>query len=130
MSVRTLVAALLLVAGAATAADMQDVSQAEVMKRIESKDAATVIVDVRTPEEYAAGHVPGAVNIPYTHLPARASALASVGHKDIVLYCQTGVRAGRAAERLREHGFTRLLHLEGDMKQWTEKKLPLEVTGD
>jgi rhodanese-related sulfurtransferase len=127
MSVSRVVAVLLLAAAGAHAEDARTVSQADVLKRIESKDAATVIVDVRTPEEYAAGHLPGAINIPYTHLPARASALAGAGDKNIVLYCQTGVRAGRAAERLREHGFTRLLHLEGDMKQWTDKKLPTEV---
>jgi rhodanese-related sulfurtransferase len=119
-------AVLTLIAASASADDARTLTQAEVLKRIESKDAATVIVDVRTPEEYAAGHVPGAVNLPYTHLPARASELAGAGDKDIVLYCQTGVRAARAAERLREHGFSRLLRLEGDMKQWTAKALPTE----
>jgi len=125
LRVSLLVAALLIVTAAA-ADDVRPVSQTEMLKRIERNDPATLIVDVRTPEEYAAGHVPGAVNIPYTHLPARASALAVGGDKDIVLYCQTGVRAGRAAERLRQHGFTRLLHLEGDMKGWLEKRLPTE----
>jgi phage shock protein E len=128
MRLRTSLLAALLTLTCVPAAtdDARNVSQSEVLKRIESEDVAMLIVDVRTPEEYAAGHVPGAVNIPYTHLPARASALAGAGDKDIVLYCQTGVRAGRAAERLRAHGFTRLLHLDGDMKQWIEKKLPVE----
>ena len=83
-----------------------------------------IILDVRTPEEYAAGHIPGAINIPYTHLPARASELANAAEKDIVLYCATGIRSELAAERIREHGYSRLLHLDGDMKAWQEQRRP------
>ena len=102
------------------------IEQSALLARIEQRDEGLVILDVRTPEEFAAGHVPGAVNIPYTHLPARISALPSAADKDIVVYCATGVRAERAATRLRENGFTRLLHLEGDMKKWEALGLPLE----
>jgi rhodanese-related sulfurtransferase len=83
-----------------------------------------IILDVRTPEEFAAGHIPGAINIPYTHLPARLSELPDAGDKDIVLYCATGVRVERAVERMREQGYSRLLHLDGDMKSWQDKKRP------
>ena len=100
------------------------INQETLLNRIEQKDASTIILDVRTPEEFAAGHVPGAVNIPYTHLPARLSDLTDAGDKEIVLYCATGIRAERAAERMREQGYTRLLHLDGDMKAWEEKKRP------
>lgn len=102
------------------------INQEALLKRIEKKDASMIILDVRTPEEFAAGHVPGAINIPYTHLPARVSELRDVSDKDIVLYCATGVRAERAAGRIREHGYTRLLHLDGDMKAWNEKNRPKE----
>ena len=88
----------------------------------------TVALD-RSPEEFAAGHVPGAVNIPYTYLPASISELKDAADKDIVIYCETGVRAERAVSRLKEHGFTRLLHLDGDMKQWREKQLPVSKEG-
>jgi rhodanese-related sulfurtransferase len=100
------------------------IQQEALLKRMEKKDAAMIILDVRTPEEFAAGHIAGAVNIPYTHLPARVSELQAAGDKDIVLYCATGVRAERAAERMREQGYTRLLHLDGDMKAWSEKNRP------
>jgi len=100
------------------------IKQEALLKRIETKDASMIILDVRTPEEFAAGHVPGAINIPYTHLPARVSELPDAGDKEIVLYCATGVRAERAAQRIREHGYTRLLHLDGDMKAWDEKNRP------
>jgi phage shock protein E len=95
------------------------------LARIERKDSELVVLDVRTPEEFAAGHVPGAINIPYTHLPARIAEVSG-SDKDIVLYCATGVRAERAAQRLRENGYARLLHLEGDMRGWQESRLPIE----
>jgi phage shock protein E len=78
------------------------IQQEALLERMENKDASMIILDVRTPEEFAAGHIAGAVNIPYTHLPARLSELTDAGDKDIVLYCATGVRAERAAERMRE----------------------------
>lgn len=120
------VLALALVCQLAYAGETPRIDQASLLKRVEAKDTALIVLDARTPEEFAAGHVPGAVNIPYTYLPASISTLKDAADKDIVIYCQTGVRAERAASRLRENGFTRLLHLDGDMKQWREKNLPLE----
>ena len=98
--------------------------QEALLERIEQQDASMIILDVRTPEEFASGHIPGAINIPYTHLPARLSELPDEGDKDIVLYCVTGVRVERAVERMREQGYSRLLHLDGDMKAWDEKNRP------
>jgi phage shock protein E len=111
---------------AARAEDTPRISQADLIKRIDAKDPALLVLDVRTAEEFATGHVPGAVNIPYTHLPARISELPDVADKDIVVYCLTGVRAERAAARFKENGFRRLLHLDGDMKQWKAQSRPIE----
>lgn len=121
-----LAAAALIFAVVSHAADTPRIDQAALLKRIEKKDPSLVVLDVRTPEEYRAGHVPGAINIPYTHLPSRISEIADASDKDIVLYCATGVRAEKGAERLRENGFTKLLHLDGDMKAWEEQKRPLD----
>lgn len=126
-AIRSLLITAALAGAAVTHADEPTtprIKQEALLKRIEQKDASMIILDVRTPEEFAAGHIPGAVNIPYTHLPARASQLSGAGDKDIVLYCATGVRSQLAAERMREHGYTRLLHLDGDMKAWDEKNRP------
>lgn len=69
--------------------------------------AGAVVVDVRTPQEYAAGHVEGAINIPFDELPRRA---AEIGPPTtpIVLYCRSGHRAGIAAAALRAAGYARL----------------------
>jgi phage shock protein E len=81
------------------------------------------VLDVRTPQEYAEGHVPGAVNIPHDQL---ASRLAEVPRdQDVVLYCRSGRRAGLAADVLAAHGYRRLAHLEGDMQAWVEQKRPV-----
>ena len=125
-AMRSLLVTAVLAGAAVTQADEPTplIKQDALLKRIEQKDASMIILDVRTPEEFAAGHIAGAVNIPYTHLPARLSELPDAGDKDIVLYCATGVRSERAAERMREQGYSRILHLDGDMKAWEEKNRP------
>jgi phage shock protein E len=63
------------------------------------------VLDVRTPGEFAEGHVPGAVNIPYDQVAARSAELGSK-QKPLVLYCRTGRRSGLAAAELVKQGFT------------------------
>ena len=120
----TLMLLAMLLAGESFADETATIAPAALLKRIDSKDDSLVVLDVRTPEEFAAGHVPSALNIPYTYLPAGIAGLPA--NKDVVLYCATGIRAERAATRLRENGFTRLLHLEGDMTSWVDSKRPIE----
>jgi rhodanese-related sulfurtransferase len=93
-----------------------------------SGDAAPLVLDVRSPEEYVAGHVPGAVNIPHDQVAARLAEVPK--DKDVVLYCRSGRRAGMAGEVLAANGYTRLQHLEGDMLAWVEKGRPVETPKD
>ena len=78
--------------------------------------AGATLLDVRTPEEFAAGHLPGARNIPVDELGGR---LDEVGPRDrpIVVYCASGVRAASAARTLAGAGFTRV-HDLGPMSAW------------
>ena len=78
--------------------------------------AGARLLDVRSPEEYAGGHLPGAVNIPVQELDRR---LAEVGPRDgeLVVYCRSGHRSSRATELLRQHGFTKVHNL-GPMMAW------------
>jgi len=121
-----LAAASFTFAAVSQAGDLPKIDQASLLKRIDKKDASMVILDERTPEEFAAGHVPGAINIPHTHLPSRISEVADAADKDIVLYCAVGIRAEMGAERLRENGFSKLIHLDGDMQARQAQKRPLE----
>jgi rhodanese-related sulfurtransferase len=89
-----------------------------------AKDTAPFVLDVRTPEEYASGHVPGAVNVPYDQV---ASRLAEIPRdKDVVLYCRSGRRAGLAAEVLEKAGYKELQLMQGDMPAWQQSGLPVE----
>lgn len=63
------------------------------------------VVDVRTPMEFQAGHVPGAINIPFDQVAARTAELGA-RDKPLLLYCRTGRRSGIAAAELVKQGFT------------------------
>ncbi len=77
------------------------------------------LIDVREPDEYAAGHILGARNIPLTQLRLRMKELRK--DQPIYLYCQSGLRSGRAAQMLYRKGYRDLYHLKGGFKQWTGK---------
>ena len=73
--------------------------------------AGAKVVDVRTPEEFAGGHVPGAINIPYDQLPARAAEIGPPS-TTVVLYCRSGRRSGIASEALQKAGYTKLYDMQ------------------
>ena len=66
------------------------------------------LVDVRTPEEFAAGHMEGALNVPLDTLQARAPGELGPRDAPVVVYCRTGRRSGKAAALLKELGFTQV----------------------
>lgn len=109
---------------AAKGAVVKPITADELLARQHAKDASLAVLDVRTPEEFAEGHVPGAVNVPHDQVESRLAELQSLRDKDVVLYCRSGRRAGMAAETLQKAGFTRLQHLEGDMQGWTAAGRP------
>jgi phage shock protein E len=74
------------------------------------------LVDVRSPDEYAKGHIDGAVNVWVSELPKRLGELEPKD-KPIVVYCHTGIRATRAMKILREAGFSQVHNL-GAMSSW------------
>lgn len=110
----------------ATAADLATIKPEAVHERASKNDASLVIVDVRTAEEFAQGHVPGAINIPHDKVADRIQELMGAKSKDVVVYCRSGRRSGMAAETLQAHGFTSLLQLEGNLQGWADAKLPVE----
>lgn len=74
------------------------------------------LVDVRTREEFAAGHVQGAVNIPVQELERRIGELPDKA-KPVVVYCRSGARSRSAASLLRQRGYT-AVHDLGPMSAW------------
>ena len=102
-----------------------EIEPSELLERIEA-GRAPLLLDVRSAGEYASGHVPGAVNIPHDQLEGRIGEIEEQRNDEVVLYCESGRRAGWAAETLENHGFRRLRHLTGDMSAWRKAGLPTE----
>ncbi len=112
------------VAGAET-----EISQKELLERIEAK-TAPLILDVRSVEEYAAAHIPGAINIPHDQLKARLAEVETHKDKEIVVHCRSGYRAGVAGKLLRKAGFVQIRDLDGHMVAWEASGYPIQTKTD
>ena len=123
-----LLATLASVVALAAEPALAPISQEALLERQEKGDETLYVLDVRSPEEYASGHVPGAINIPYDQIASRIAEVPK--DQDVVLYCKSGRRAGIAAEVLAGQGYERLQHLEGDIVAWVEKGRPVETPKD
>jgi phage shock protein E len=86
-----------------------------------------LILDVRTPAEFAAGHVPGAVNLPYDQISERYPELELSTDAELIVYCRSGKRAGMAEATLAELGFTNLRDLEDHWLGWSDAALSFDV---
>ncbi|MBW8348092.1 rhodanese-like domain-containing protein [Bacillus sp. IITD106] len=75
------------------------------------------LIDVREPNEFEGGHILGARNIPMSQLKTRMKEIRP--DKPVYLYCQTGLRSGRAAQTLYRKGYRDLYHLQGGFKKWS-----------
>ena len=85
-----------------------------------------LVVDVRDPGEYGAGHILGAKNWPLDRLDERGGEVARRKDKPVIVYCDTGERAPKAAAALRKLGFTRVVNLSGGLPAWQQAGLPVE----
>jgi len=123
---RSLLVGLALIGVIPLAADAGagEISSREALALQEAGDGA-LFVDVRTPEEYQSGHVPGAINIPRNQLHSRLAELEHARDR-LVVYCERGPRAAAAAATLVSAGFTGVRHLAGDMAAWRAAGLPIE----
>jgi rhodanese-related sulfurtransferase len=100
------------------------ISASELASQIDGADAP-VVLDVRSPDEYRNGHVPGAINIPHRQVGVRLDELASAKERGLVVYCEGGQRTEYAESVLRSAGFTNIRHLQGDMGAWRQGRLPM-----
>ena len=90
------------------------ISQAEAMK-IMAGDEPYVIVDVRRPDEFAKGHIPGAINVPNEGIADEQPAELPDLDQVLLVHCQTGRRSAAASKKLAEIGYTRVLEFGGIM---------------
>ncbi|MFC1528490.1 rhodanese-like domain-containing protein [Candidatus Latescibacterota bacterium] len=84
-----------------------------------------IILDVRTPEEYASGHLGNAVNSNYNS-PAFRDSLASLDkNKTYLVYCRTGNRSSKAVELMKILDFTKVYNMNGGIVEWLNNELPI-----
>ncbi len=119
-----ILAAIALIA-CAQAAPADSIAADLVQQRIEA-GTAPLILDVRTAAEYAAGHVPGAMNISHDELENRLSELGIELDDEVVVYCMAGHRAGIAEGLLGGAGYTNVRDLEGHWTAWSADGRPSE----
>ena len=99
-----------------------EIGPREAAARLQQGEA--VVIDVREPAEYEAGHVPGARHIPQCQLADR---LAEVPRdREVVVVCRSGMRSLRCAQFLKQVGYERVLNLKGGTLAWMEAGLPVE----
>jgi rhodanese-related sulfurtransferase len=101
----------------------------EEYRKVVENPGTTLIVDVREPHEYAAGHVPGAINIPRGVLEFQiwkqvGFPLNTETDRPVVLQCQSGNRASLAAQSLEELGFTRTIAVVMSLDDWQKAGNP------
>ena len=112
-------------AGEPQSNEAPSISAAELHDRRTSGEAP-VVIDVRTPAEYATGHVPGAINIPFDQVAERIAEVDAP--HGVALYCMVGPRARKGESALLAAGYESVLHLEGGLAAWQEAGLPVEGT--
>jgi rhodanese-related sulfurtransferase len=104
---------------------MERIDMNTLHSRLKSLARDELILDVRTPEEYNAGHVPGSRNIPVDQVTAHAEELR--GFKRVFVHCKAGGRAGRASDALAGLGLTNLVCIGGTgMDDWVAAGHPVE----
>lgn len=84
-----------------------------------------VIVDVREPTEFAAGHLRDAKNIPIKELPNRIGELDKFKSKPVIIVCQSGMRSAKAAAQLKKAGFNEACSLDGGIAAWQAQGMPI-----
>ena len=105
------------------------VSPQELLQLMEAH-ADIIVLDVRSRDEHAAGHIAGAVNIPHTEIADRLGELAAYREKHVVVCCWAGGRADIAKQVLRDAGFKSLLDLRGHMAEWQRLRYPVEASAN
>jgi rhodanese-related sulfurtransferase len=99
----------------------------DVMEAKHRQANGALLIDVRDPDEWRAGHAPLARHIPFRLLPTHLNALPR--DRDVLLICRSGKRSAKGCALLARHGFRRAFNVSGGMLAWTQAGLPITTRG-
>lgn len=95
---------------------ISNISTDELAIKLDSVDENIVFIDVREPNEYEAGHVPGIKNLPLSVLSEDTADFSKSA--EVIIICRSGNRSMQAAEKLQGYGFSKLVNVQGGMNDW------------
>jgi len=107
------------------ASDLVNVEPVEAVRLI-NNDAT--VLDLRSAEAFAGGHIVNAKNIPFDELEGKKSQIENLKKQPVVAVCQAGITSTRAINTLKKSGFENVFGLKGGMASWAQAGLPV-VTG-
>ena len=105
-------------------------SVAQLQKAISKSDHKPVLLDVRTQSEYNDGHIQNAINIPHDQILKEPQLVSAYKDSQVVVFCRSGVRAGKVIEMLEDLGFKEIIDLDGDMLAWNEAGHSVEINNE
>ena len=102
----------------------------ELKESISDLDQKLVLLDVRTKAEYDSGHILNAINITHEEILERPELLTEYKDSQMVVFCRSGVRAGKVIQLLESLGFEDIIDIDGDMLAWSEAGYDMEVNNE
>ncbi len=104
---------------------VKETNVAEVKKRLDAGEKF-VMVDTREDNEWARGHLPGAMHLSKGIIERDIEATVPDKSAEIILYCGGGFRSALAADNLQKMGYTNVVSMDGGWRVWTESGFPIE----
>ena len=102
----------------------------ELKDTISDIDHELVLLDVRTQSEYNDGHIKNAINISHDHILEKPELVSEFKDSQIVVFCRSGVRAGKVIQMLESLGFQDIIDIDGDMLAWSKAGYSLEIINE
>ena len=121
--IATLLLAVVVLTGCSTATSATNMEATEFSQKVSESEVITL--DVRTPGEFMAGHIAGAINIDVEGMQFETEIAKLDKSKTYAVYCQSGRRSGIAVETMGQAGFNSLFNLTNGIQGWQAQSLPL-----
>lgn len=103
----------------------QGITNVDAQAAVSLINSDAVVIDLRSPEAFARGHIVNAKNFPFADLDANKEKIARYKSKPILAVCDTGINSAKAVSSLRKDGLESVYGLKGGISAWTQANLPL-----